>query len=74
MVAIISDEAGWRRFESDRWRDAVRDRGLQLSSLDSDERLLVFDAITSDLERRKTAFVSARAHHVIDQRTAGATS
>jgi len=50
---IISNEASWRRFESDRWRDAVRDRGLQLRSLDADERRLVFDAIVVDLERRR---------------------
>jgi hypothetical protein len=47
------DAASWREYESAQWHLAVRDRGLQLRSLDPDERILVFDAITADLERRK---------------------
>jgi hypothetical protein len=47
------DAASWREYESAHWHLAVRDRGLQLRSLDPDERILVFVAITADLERRK---------------------
>lgn len=47
------DATSWREFESTQWHRAVRDRGLELRSLDPDERILVFDAITADLERRK---------------------
>ena len=49
----IFDTTQWREFESEQWHQAVRYRGLELRSLDVDERGLVFDAITSDLERRK---------------------
>ena len=49
----IFDTTQWREFESEQWHRAVRYRGLELRSLDVDERGLVFDAITSDLERRK---------------------
>jgi predicted kinase len=49
----IFDATQWREFEREQWCEAVRDRGLELSSLDVDERSLVFDAITSDLERSK---------------------
>jgi hypothetical protein len=48
------DEQSWREYESVQWHRAVRYRGLRLHSLDPDERLLVFNAITADLERRKT--------------------
>ncbi len=51
----IFDTAQWREFESEQWHQAVRNRGLELRSLDVDERGLVFDAITTDLERRKRA-------------------
>jgi hypothetical protein len=47
------DAASWREFESTEWHRAVRDRGLELRSLDPDERILVLDAITADLEQRK---------------------
>jgi hypothetical protein len=43
--------ASWREFESAAWFTAVRERGLELRFLDADERLLVFDAITSGLAR-----------------------
>lgn len=49
----ILDAAQWQEFERAQWHRAVRYRGLELRSLDADERHLVFDAITSDLERRK---------------------
>ncbi len=49
----IIDHAAWQKFESEQWKGAVRNRGLQLSSLDRDERILVFEAIVADLERRK---------------------
>jgi hypothetical protein len=52
MTNII-DQATWLKFESEQWKGAVRNRGLQLSSLDRDERILVFEAIVSDLDRRK---------------------
>lgn len=43
----------WHAFESDRWHNAVRHRGLLLRSLDPDERTLVLEAINTDLERRR---------------------
>jgi hypothetical protein len=49
----INDKATWLKFESEQWKGAVRNRGLQLNSLDRDERILVFDAIVSDLDWRK---------------------
>lgn len=49
----IVDVTQWRRYESVQWTRAVRYRGLELRSLDLDERILVYDAIASDLERRK---------------------
>lgn len=49
----IIDQATWLKFESEQWKGAVRNRGLQLNSLDRDERILVFEAIVSDLDRRK---------------------
>jgi hypothetical protein len=49
----IIDQATWQKFESEQWKGAVRNRGLQLSSLDRDERILVFEAIVSDLDQRK---------------------
>ena len=51
----IIDQATWQQFESEQWKSAVRNRGLQLSSLDRDERILVFEAIVADLDRRKSA-------------------
>lgn len=57
----IYDAAQWREFESAQWHAAVRYRGLQLLSLDTDERHLVFDAITADLERRKFSVAPAEA-------------
>ena len=57
----IIDSAEWQKFESEQWSQAVRDRGLFLSSLDRDERILVFDAIVADLERRKKAAAAATA-------------
>lgn len=53
MMQQISSTIQWREFESDRWLQAVRDRGLHMRSLDNDERELVFEAINLDLERRK---------------------
>ena len=53
MMQQISSTIQWREFESDRWLQAVRDRGLRMRSLDDDERELVFEAINLDLERRK---------------------
>ena len=61
----IFDAVQWRAFESAQWHGAVRYRGLELRSLDADERVLVFDAIASDLERRKKALT-------IDERPAAA--
>jgi hypothetical protein len=52
-MANSFDALSWREYESAQWHRAVRERGLQLRSLDPDERILVFDAITADLERRK---------------------
>jgi hypothetical protein len=52
MNEIIS-EREWREFESNRWHEAVRHRGLQLRSLDPEERQLVLQAINDDLERRR---------------------
>jgi hypothetical protein len=49
----IRSAAEWRAFESEQWYEAVRDRSLELRSLEVDERRLVFDALTLDLERRK---------------------
>jgi hypothetical protein len=49
----IETAAAWREFESAKWHEAVRYRSLELRSLDADERRLVFEFITSDLERRK---------------------
>jgi hypothetical protein len=54
MMRQISSNRQWREFESDRWLQAVRDRGLHMRSLDDDERELVFEAINLDLERRKS--------------------
>ena len=54
------DLTSWREFESAQWHQAVRYRGLQLGSLDPEERALVFDAITADLEHRKHAPLTAR--------------
>lgn len=54
MMQQISSNLQWREFESDRWLQAVRDRGLHMRSLDDDERELVFEAINLDLERRKS--------------------
>lgn len=53
MPKQILDATQWRRYESVQWTRAVRYRGLELRSLDLDERILVYDAITADLERRK---------------------
>jgi hypothetical protein len=58
MNTNIIDLATWQKFESEQWKGAVRNRGLQLSSLDRDERILVFEAIVSDLDRRKNAAAS----------------
>jgi len=52
MNKIIS-EREWREFESGCWHEAVRNRGLQLRSLDPEERRLVLEAINEDLERRR---------------------
>jgi hypothetical protein len=49
----IDNLADWHEFESDRWHEAVRHRGLLLRSLDPDERALVLEAINTDLERRR---------------------
>jgi len=49
----ISSKSQWREYERSSWLQAVRDRGLSLRSLDDDERVLVFEAINQDLERRK---------------------
>lgn len=39
----------WRRFEVERWRSALRDRRIELRSLDPDVRRDVFAAICVDL-------------------------
>ena len=52
MNKIISERA-WHEFESSCWHEAVRHRGLQLRSLDPEERQLVLEAINEDLERRR---------------------
>lgn len=59
MNEIIS-EREWREFESSRWHEAVRNGGLQLRSLDPEERWLVLDAITADLERRRRCSLEPR--------------
>jgi hypothetical protein len=48
----------WFEFERVQWHRAVRHRGLELRSLDPDERVLVFESIAADLERRKQKFAS----------------
>jgi hypothetical protein len=50
----IHDAAQWQEFEQAQWHRAVRYRGLELASLDADERHLVFDAITSATIRRRS--------------------
>lgn len=58
MNTNIIDLAAWQQFESEQWNSAVRNRGLQLASLDREERILVFEAIVSDLDRRKKPVAS----------------
>jgi hypothetical protein len=58
MKTNIIDLATWQKFESEQWKSAVRNRGLQLSSLDRDERILLFEAIVSDLDLRKLQVAS----------------
>ena len=55
----------WRQYESERWREAVRNRGLRMRSLDADERELVLEAITADLERRKRNVLADRGWHQV---------
>ncbi len=60
QIAGITD---WLEYERAQWHRAVRQRGLELRSLDPEERRLVFDAITLDLERRKRDYRGACVGH-----------
>jgi hypothetical protein len=50
----IHDAAQWQEFEQAQWHRAVRYRGLELASLDADERHLVFDKIIRGATRRRS--------------------
>jgi hypothetical protein len=47
----LLDATTWTEFERAQWHRAVRYRGLELASLDRDERGLVFDAIIREATR-----------------------
>lgn len=48
----FSNEAQWRRFESESWRQAVRERGLKLKFLDRDQQEPFFEALQLPLVLR----------------------
>lgn len=49
MRTHFSNEAQWRRFESERWRQAVRERGLKLKFLDREQQEPFFEALALPL-------------------------
>ena len=61
---MISSEREWRAFEAKKWETAIQERGLQLKSLDPEQRKALVDrmwaALASRLERGECL-----AHHLV---------
>lgn len=61
----LSNEKEWRAFELESWRRALRERGLQLRSLDPEHQFALFEAVRPVLSWRKEFLLS---HPVIARR------
>ena len=61
---MISSEREWRAFEAEKWESAIQDRGLQLNSLDHDQRKALVDRLWAALASRLECGQSLADHLV----------
>jgi hypothetical protein len=54
----LTSEQQWREFEIERWRSALRQRGLKLKSIDPEYQRALFEATLRALGRRRLLLIT----------------